>query len=1532
MTRKTLGVGLALTACLSASGWAAIIHVPAEYGTIQAAIDAASSGDEVLIADGVYPITATINVNKAITLSGTTEAGTILTPNTGHQAYGIYVNVGGATLEDFTIQRATTAPATRSGYMIHASGTPNVQTGITVRNVTIEGSGSIVQHRAGLDIHGYDNVTLSHVTSKDATYGNGIQLTGCANVDVDNAVTANNAWGSLAIYCSQYLVPTRACSDVVVDGTSCSFAENNVFIENGYSLLSTDIHVTGYEYQLTNSMYRAGATNYIHFQADLAAAQAFAALAFSSYPTYTVFTNLVNNTLEVYDGMSIQTAINAADPGDEIVVGIGVYEEMLTITKSLNLHGEVGESPSTFVQAPATLPVASDPLSNIVLVSGAGVAVEISHLTIQGGGPTGCGSIGRGIFVRDGAYANIHDNRIMDIRDTPFSGCQNGNAIQVGRMAWGTTGTATITNNLIQGYQKTGIIVDNAGSNASINENSIVGVGTTPIIAQNGVQISRGATATMSSNSISGNSYHLEGSTWDWGSAGLLLYQSGAVAMTGGNGIYDNDNIIYAYGGATGALTVGAEAFGMPLGSGFLFVNGESYSVDLSACMFGLLDPNTATQAELFELQDVIYDRMDDPAAGLVLVKAGHLFVSEGGTIQSAIDAATAGDVVNVEAGTYAEDLTIAKTLTLAGAGASSTILSGPMGGAGTTAHITASDVELFGFTVTRAGNNPTDWNGALNTGGVSIQGACTGVFLHDNIFTGNRTGVDINNSSEHTLQNNVITNNRTGLIFRNQTDNMVLTDNAITDNWTVGIVFLDASSGSNAPVQTALGWTCSGNNISGNWYGQIVDRQTGGSLPLPGDNPKNFMGNYLGAAVPVVSNLNSTEPAYSAQIPVIFGGTATAPGGQPDILGTASANILYSPVLAGCQVTHTLDRNLISVDDDGAHVDNATWSFAYDATLPGAEGWRALVIDLAWDGTLVTPSAPAFTFTHADGAVADYELLDANSMQVTLAITGSTQGQLTDCNLFTLTLDGIAQGVSSLAITNLQVLDVQNPPVMLSATYGAPLSVTVDGTGPTTQASYPTATCINADFSVGLSVTDNYALHSVDYRFDGGSWVSVASGLPGTSYTSTFTAPIGDLGEGDHSIEFRATDDVANVGDTSASWAFHVDRLDPVAASGMDAQPMHNGCAIFWSAGSEMDGYTLYYKKRDGYPYPTRSTAWDGNLANADGSYSVLAAATTFTFTTDNSYGARGIYDFILVSEDCVNDEAVSGMASATNYFLGDVAGTPSYDGVVYMPDLSVMAASYGSTPTTDPGREMNVGPTTDGSSYGLPYGTTARVNFEDLIIFAINYGPAGPELPVSSGMAADEAVVRLERADDGFALVLDGQLKGYSARLVTEAALMEALSDDAVFFYRDGNAWMVDVVSLQGSLSDGSRVALRFAGEGVPSLTTVDGRDAFNNSQTVSVLSLESTLPTSYALEQNFPNPFNPTTTIRFALPEAASVRLALYNAVGQEVMTLVQDVREAGLHEIVLDGSSLASGVYVYRLEAGRFADQKKLVLVK
>jgi hypothetical protein len=85
-------------------------------------------------------------------------------------------------------------------------------------------------------------------------------------------------------------------------------------------------------------------------------------------------------------------------------------------------------------------------------------------------------------------------------------------------------------------------------------------------------------------------------------------------------------------------------------------------------------------------------------------------------------------------------------------------------------------------------------------------------------------------------------------------------------------------------------------------------------------------------------------------------------------------------------------------------------------------------------------------------------------------------------------------------------------------------------------------------------------------------------------------------------------------------------------------------------------------------------------------------------------------------------------------------------------------------------------------------------------------------------------------------------------------------------------------------------------------------------------------------FMLGQNRPNPFNPVTTIEFGVEERTRVTVRLYDVSGREVKTLVDEERDPGLHSIVLNGSGLASGVYLCRMEAGSFVAERKLVLLK
>lgn len=94
---------------------------------------------------------------------------------------------------------------------------------------------------------------------------------------------------------------------------------------------------------------------------------------------------------------------------------------------------------------------------------------------------------------------------------------------------------------------------------------------------------------------------------------------------------------------------------------------------------------------------------------------------------------------------------------------------------------------------------------------------------------------------------------------------------------------------------------------------------------------------------------------------------------------------------------------------------------------------------------------------------------------------------------------------------------------------------------------------------------------------------------------------------------------------------------------------------------------------------------------------------------------------------------------------------------------------------------------------------------------------------------------------------------------------------------------------------------------------------------------------IPTSYALDQNFPNPFNPTTTISYSLPEAGEVEVSVFNVLGQKVQILAEGHQEAGTYEVTWDGKDtngeqVASGVYFYRSQVNDYSKTRKMVLLK
>ena len=108
--------------------------------------------------------------------------------------------------------------------------------------------------------------------------------------------------------------------------------------------------------------------------------------------------------------------------------------------------------------------------------------------------------------------------------------------------------------------------------------------------------------------------------------------------------------------------------------------------------------------------------------------------------------------------------------------------------------------------------------------------------------------------------------------------------------------------------------------------------------------------------------------------------------------------------------------------------------------------------------------------------------------------------------------------------------------------------------------------------------------------------------------------------------------------------------------------------------------------------------------------------------------------------------------------------------------------------------------------------------------------------------------------------------------------------------------------------------------------------GISIYNRNGISSVLPETNSIPFSYKLLQNYPNPFNPTTTIKYNLPDDSQVQIKVFDILGRQVVDLVNEAKVAGVYEINFDASSLASGIYLYRIQAGSFVDTKKMILLK
>jgi len=246
----------------------------------------------------------------------------------------------------------------------------------------------------------------------------------------------------------------------------------------------------------------------------------------------------------------VQAAINAANPGDTVVVCGGPYKEQLTIAKNITLEGK--ESASVALPAAplgGTECAVSTSYTLVQICNNASVAIKsvAFHGTF-----TPCPGT-RDFVVFVGGEATLAATKSQ----FEGPGCsEDGSALQIGRGFTGQVGHASLSKDAIDGYGKNGLTIDGPGSTASVSGITIIGAGS-GVIGQNGIQVSRGATATITKAHVSNNTCKENPtcgdtgeSQWEEDAAGVLVYR-GAATVTKSE-LKNNDiGIEYVSAGAT---------------------------------------------------------------------------------------------------------------------------------------------------------------------------------------------------------------------------------------------------------------------------------------------------------------------------------------------------------------------------------------------------------------------------------------------------------------------------------------------------------------------------------------------------------------------------------------------------------------------------------------------------------------------------------------------------------------------------------------------------------------------------------------------------------------------------------------------------------------------------------------------------------------------------------------------------------------------------------------------------------------------
>jgi hypothetical protein len=530
------------------------------------------------------------------------------------------------------------------------------------------------------------------------------------------------------------------------------------------------------------------------------------------------------------------------------------------------------------------------------------------------------------------------------------------------------------------------------------------------------------------------------------------------------------------------------------------------------------------------------------------------------------------------------------------------------------------------------------------------------------------------------------------------------------------------------------------------------------------------------------------------------------------------------------------------------------------------------------------------------------------------------------------------------------------------------------------------------------LTYSDNYNLDDVKYLIqpEGDAAPALISQFPaqfivenfnGLTTTLDWQLPLAvdALADGTYTLYYLVTDDAVNF--TIYDWDFTIDttapapivwtlcRVTPNANNSIDMQwnlPVDAAKVSVWylnydnlaGAGSypEYNPAGFAVPPVPGAPNPYNSAAQNGWTRFYYGS-----AISSYTWAGM----ARGYYHITVFTQDSSGNYSTAPTSpfyrESLSYWPGDVTTTPDVS-VVTGADIAMLSAVWGLNSTSPYWVPIiDVGPSTDYGRLSRPTPDNV-INIEDLMMFAMNWNNTNYDYyPRFEGTTAKPVPIRIELQTSSEAdlvrvdLVLqdnNGLIKGlnipvrYGTGLSLQSVLTGSIwSENCLLLYTNtDNVAEVSVTELGGnSIVSGNGIiaTLYFDVTGSDTgmvLQRMIARDAYNreigivNNPGSSTGSEEETIiPQVTLLESNYPNPFNPETTIRFGLKQSGKVSICIYNSRGQVVRTLVDETKSAGYHRIVWNGKddnnrTLASGMYFYRMEAGSYTETRKAILMK